>query len=388
MNNFDRVREMVDEYVKLNGSNTEMDRNEFIDWVHERYENISVEKNNLYPTDISYNLYNAGLKDFPGPNLCLVYVEESERFRLVGTGYKHTGPIWQYKGKTNETVVGMWNDGVCKMGTAAAEDLQLPENILYRRDELFGGVKGVLKAIPVTVATEKSAVTVKFQELLICGINVEAEAYKIYNVSSEWADQTSYLCEESEDETWHYYLETIDECIGETQRLVMFEAQKGKKKPEPVLNGKHTSELSVVLNGNAFKQSFEAFIKQADANALSGKGAGGQTPFGFSGKPRCDGADVSTHYGQGGASKTPYLNWWVVSIYYIPDTGNITMGIEENRYPHLKEMAIKPMRYTQIGNKKEQIAVFYSATKASINYAELYESFINVCEEVMRIGLK
>jgi len=134
-------------------------------------------------------------------------------------------------------------------------------------------------------------------------------------------------------------------------------------------------------------RGWRIFIKQANVNAISGKSAGGQTPFGFSGKPQCDGAEVCTHYGQGGASKTPYLNWWVVSIYYIPNNGNITLGIEENRYPHLKEMAIKPLRYIQIGNKKEQIAVFYSTTKESVNYVELYECFLNVCEEIMRLGL-
>ena len=226
MNNYDRAREMVDEYVKVNGTDTEMDRNEFICWVHEKYENISVQKNNMYPTDISYNLYNAGLKDFPGPNLCLVYIEERDTFRLVGTGYKYTGPIWQYKGRSNETIVGMWSDGVCDMSFTAAEDLQLSENILNRRNNLYDGIKAVLKAIPVSVGVDKSTVIVSFQDLLICGINVEDESYKIYNVTADWANQTSYLCEEAKDGTWYYYLDTLDECIGESQRLVMFEAKK------------------------------------------------------------------------------------------------------------------------------------------------------------------
>lgn len=117
-------------------------------------------------------------------------------------------------------------------GNASSIDISenLPECILLRRDDLENGIKNVLRSIPVVVGTEESAVTVKFQELFICGINVEEEAYKIYNASADWAKQTSYLCEDSGDGTWHYYLETIDECIGETQRLVMFEAQNGNKK--------------------------------------------------------------------------------------------------------------------------------------------------------------
>lgn len=63
-------------------------------------------------------------------------------------------------------------------------------------------------------------VTVEFQDLLISGVSVEDEGYKIFNVSSEWAEKTTYLCEEAKDGTCFYYLETIDECIGEMQRLV------------------------------------------------------------------------------------------------------------------------------------------------------------------------
>ena len=115
MTNYDRVSYLVDEYVKANGENTEMTRGEFLDWVNQTYSNISAKKNNLYPTDISYNLYNAGLKDFPGPNLCLVYIPDRKTFRLVGTKYKHTGEIYQYIGRYNERVVGRWSDGKCQM---------------------------------------------------------------------------------------------------------------------------------------------------------------------------------------------------------------------------------------------------------------------------------
>ena len=64
------------------------------------------------------------------------------------------------------------------------------------------------------------------------------------------------------------------------------------------------------------------------------------------------------------------------------------MGIEEDRYIHLEEMSIKPLRFEQIGNKKVNTAVFYSSNKSGVNYGELYEKFINVCEEVMRLGME
>ncbi len=62
------------------------------------------------------------------------------------------------------------------------------------------------------------------------------------------------------------------------------------------------------------------------------------------------------------------------------------MGIETERYPHLNQM--KPLKYEQFGNRKASIAVFYESAKAEINYAELYERFIDVSEEVMRLDVK
>ncbi len=112
MNNFERVKGLVDEYVAQNGDSTEMTRNEFINWVGETIPAISVEKNNLYPTDMSFNLYNEGLKDFPGPNLCLWWVKERDTFQLVGSDYKPDGDVIQNKGKKDERIVGMWKQGV------------------------------------------------------------------------------------------------------------------------------------------------------------------------------------------------------------------------------------------------------------------------------------
>ncbi len=386
MNNAERVRNLVNEYVSKKGTGTEMTRGEFLDWVNQTYSNISASKNNLYPTDISYNLYNAGLKDFPGPNLCLVYVSETDKFRLVGSEFSYTGNIYQYKGKSNERIVGRWIKGVCEMGDRI-EEVRIPDEIHYRRDNLAEGLKTVFSDLPFGVVTKDSNVLVNFQEIQICGVSIEEETYRIFGISSEWADTTKCLCEESEDGTWYCFLDTIDECIGECQRLVMFEAKKGNKGPEYKQNGQHTSELSKVFDIKAFENAYSELIKKADNNANSKIFEGGQTPYGFDKKPRCDGADVCTHYGMGRASKSPYLNWWVVSIYYLPDSGNIVMGIEESRYPHLHDMKIKPIRYSRVGNKKEDVAVFYSTTKTNLNYAELYEKFLCVCEEVMRLGL-
>ena len=148
-----------------------------------------------------------------------------------------------------------------------------------------------------------------------------------------------------------------------------------------------TSELRKNVTAELFEKAYLKFVEQANKNAVTGKAMGGKTPFGFSEKNKFDGADFLQQFGQGAASKSPYMNWWTVSIYYTVETGSIILGIEENRYPALNSIKIKPLTFKRIGNKNEDIAVFYEATKETVNYTELHECFLNVCEEVIRLGL-
>lgn len=109
MNNHEKTKDMVNEYVRENGTSTEMTKAEFIEWLQTRYPNIN--KQNVYPSDMSFNRYNAGLVDFPGPLLCLMYIEENDTYRLVGTDFKPDGPVYQYKNRKNERIVGRWENG-------------------------------------------------------------------------------------------------------------------------------------------------------------------------------------------------------------------------------------------------------------------------------------
>lgn len=129
---------------------------------------------------------------------------------------------------------------------------------------------------------------------------------------------------------------------------------------------KHTSELSRVVNRESFASAYRKFMEQAEENSISQKSHGSRVPYGFSKQMiLVDGGNFCQHFGQGTASKTPYMNWWVVSIYYLVDSGRIIIGIEEDRYPFVKQM--KPVRYERIGNKKVDVAVFYSTSKSKMN---------------------
>ena len=154
---------------------------------------------------------------------------------------------------------------------------------------------------------------------------------------------------------------------------------------------KHKSRLSQTMTMSVFEKAYMHFIIQADKNAVSKKSHGERLPLGISREvddkiKEHDGGGrfgVGQHFGQGAASKTPYINWFVVSIYYLPDTERIVMGIEKERYPKLRQMT--PLRYTQLGNKKTDVAVFFESSKSQLDYRQLYTTFIDVSEQVMSL---
>lgn len=156
------------------------------------------------------------------------------------------------------------------------------------------------------------------------------------------------------------------------------------------LNENNTSELRRIMTPQLFEKAYKIFIEQADENAQTKKSRGGRLPYGITKADNermisIDEGGMAQHYGQGAASRTPYINWHVVSVYYLPITGQIIIGIEKERYPFLEKM--KPLRFSQIGNKKIDVAVFYETTKYDVDYAKLYQKFIDVSEEVMKIGV-
>jgi hypothetical protein len=146
------------------------------------------------------------------------------------------------------------------------------------------------------------------------------------------------------------------------------------------------SELRKNLTVNKLEIAYKDFMKQAEKNAVSGKSEGKKIPLVLLNGNIFDGSGVLNQYGYGAASKAPHINWWVVSIYYEVESGRIVMGIEEDRYRYFDKLT-KPTRYTHIGKKNVRVAVYYEATKNTVDYNELYEKFIDLSEQVMKYGL-
>ena len=113
MNNIlNRVCELVDAYVAKHGTEHEMTSGEFKKGVSDANVATGNEPIGIQPSDVCYNRYNAGLGDFADwEYTCLVYNLETKLYRLVGTHYPYSGPVWQYAGKQNQKIVGEMKDG-------------------------------------------------------------------------------------------------------------------------------------------------------------------------------------------------------------------------------------------------------------------------------------
>ena len=148
------------------------------------------------------------------------------------------------------------------------------------------------------------------------------------------------------------------------------------------------SELTKVLPYEKFETAFKSFMKQAEANAITGKSRGSKAPVGivapkasdYSGKLLVDGAHLGVQYGQGAASHSPYFNWGVVSIYYLVSDNRICLGIEEDIYGKVRQLPAK--RYAIIGNKKAYVAIFFEVDADSLDFHELYDAFMRLADKV------
>ena len=140
--------------------------------------------------------------------------------------------------------------------------MAVSENIVNRRDYLVEWLKAGLKSAPVTIYGEDDRVIVQVQDLMICGIQVNDDYYRIFNASDEWKEKSTNHYEQDADGTWFYYIESADECIAECKELAMFEAKKEKHLPEegssaPLVSDYWMEQTKQLLQGVITKQDYQ-----------------------------------------------------------------------------------------------------------------------------------
>ncbi|HEL0822083.1 TPA: hypothetical protein TU246_002072 [Streptococcus equi subsp. zooepidemicus] len=148
-----------------------MDKDQLYAMVSEIYQ---INKNSFLPADFCYNRTNESI-DFEKHTHLFERLDDG-RYLVLGEDYPYSGPVYyRRRGETEDSVRGIWTNGLYEEGAVVTDVIEL------RFNDLFEGVKNILKTIPATIAAEKNVVSVRFQELLVCGVSVEEEVYKIFN---------------------------------------------------------------------------------------------------------------------------------------------------------------------------------------------------------------
>ena len=97
------------------------------------------------------------------------------------------------------------------------------ENVLVRKKDLLEGIEYALKGYKCSIIENGSDIKVRFSKDIEIGLAVEENGYRIYNISEDWAEKTTYFCEKDINGIRYYYLDSIDECIGEMERIAEVE---------------------------------------------------------------------------------------------------------------------------------------------------------------------
>lgn len=144
-------------------------------------------RNSFLPEYYCYNRTNEGI-DFEKHIHLFVRTDEGNYF-ILGENYPYSGSVYYRKrGETKYSICGVQTNGVYEAGVTVAEAIK------PRFYDLLESVENVLKTMPVTVVSDKNSILVQYQESMLCIIIVKDKIYKIYEVTSDWKEKTSYYC--------------------------------------------------------------------------------------------------------------------------------------------------------------------------------------------------
>lgn len=200
------MRQAVSSYIDKNGTGNVLTRQELSALVSAI---MPVESKSFLPADYCYNRTNTGIS-FEA-HVHLFELTNDGRYKVLGENYTYSGPVLGRKeGEQRYEVKGVWSNGEYKEGITDS---------YLRLTDMYDSLSHMLKNVKVRM--ENTSVVVSKNDVDICSVLVMDEVYKISTDVTAWKEKTSYLCTD-EASTVVYYVDTIDECLGEIQRLIDF----------------------------------------------------------------------------------------------------------------------------------------------------------------------
>ena len=101
----DKLKEIINEYTKMNGTNTVMSEEEIRILIAKKYD---INPGSCQLTDYCYNVYNSGLTKFDKD--CLFQLISKGKYRLLGSDYPYTGEVYH-----NPKKAGTGRSNLCQI---------------------------------------------------------------------------------------------------------------------------------------------------------------------------------------------------------------------------------------------------------------------------------
>lgn len=96
----------------------------------------------------------------------------------------------------------------------------LSERTRLLKEQIANKAKQISLPGKLNIRDDADRVIVEFDSSTVCTVLASENICELQGFSSDWCNETTYLCEINSDGLWSYSVDSIDECVGEVVRMI------------------------------------------------------------------------------------------------------------------------------------------------------------------------
>ena len=100
------------------------------------------------------------------------------------------------------------------------------DRIRLLKEQITNKAKHISLPGKINLRDDTDRVIVEYNSAIVCTVFVSEDICELQGFSSGWCKETTYLCEKNSEGLWSYSVDSIDECVGEVDRMVRHCAQE------------------------------------------------------------------------------------------------------------------------------------------------------------------
>ena len=103
------------------------------------------------------------------------------------------------------------------------------DRIRLLKEQITNKAKHISLPSKINLRDDMDQVIVELNSAIVCIVFVSEDICELQGFSSDWCKETTYLCEKNSEGLWSYSVDSIDECVGEVDRMLRYFAQERSK---------------------------------------------------------------------------------------------------------------------------------------------------------------